>query len=277
MLDVTLSNSLTDLAARIKAEHEASSTAIKRGLEHAVACGRLLNEAKDQLDHGQWLPWLRDHCCVPVRTAQRYMELAIYAPDIKNDNLSYLAIDAAASSSVSIEKAVAARDFDTFAKIKLDGPFNALDFEGDFDWLHDWLNTKLTHQLNFPPIASWCVSVQRVMKENYLAFRLCPWEELAQSASLLAPLLAKKPKHKLPIAFDCASFASMDAMSSAVWVLKMHAMRLLGGIIIEIEHRASITDERYAKEWDKTHKHVRRRLDDADAPMTLTHLTYLLF
>jgi len=43
MLDVTLSNSLTDLAARIKAEHEASSTAIKRGLEHAVACGRLLN------------------------------------------------------------------------------------------------------------------------------------------------------------------------------------------------------------------------------------------
>jgi hypothetical protein len=54
----------------------------------------------------------------------------------------------------------------------------------------------------------------------------------------------------------------MDAMSSAVWVLKMHAMRLLGGIIIEIEHRDSITDERYAKEWDKTHKHVRWRLDD---------------
>jgi Protein of unknown function (DUF3102) len=56
------SNSLTDLAASIRAVHEACSVATKRGLHHAVAAGKLLIEAKAQLKHGQWLPWLREHC-----------------------------------------------------------------------------------------------------------------------------------------------------------------------------------------------------------------------
>ena len=51
-------NSLPDLAARIKAEHEAVSTALKESVAHAIAAGELLIEAKAQLGHGQWLPWL---------------------------------------------------------------------------------------------------------------------------------------------------------------------------------------------------------------------------
>jgi hypothetical protein len=43
---VDRSNSLADLAARIKAEHEASTLAVKRGLAHAISAGRLLTEAK---------------------------------------------------------------------------------------------------------------------------------------------------------------------------------------------------------------------------------------
>jgi hypothetical protein len=76
MTDLATSNSLTDLAARIRAEHDASAHALKRGLEHAIAAGSLLIEAKKQLAHGQWLPWLRDHCGVPERTAQAYMRVA---------------------------------------------------------------------------------------------------------------------------------------------------------------------------------------------------------
>jgi hypothetical protein len=59
-LTPNLSNSLTDLAARIRAEHEATAASLKRGAEHAMAAGKLLIEAKAQLKHGEWLPWLRD-------------------------------------------------------------------------------------------------------------------------------------------------------------------------------------------------------------------------
>jgi hypothetical protein len=76
MHDLTLSNSLVDLAARIKAEHEATSSNLKRGLSHAIAAGQLLIKAKEQLKHGKWLPWLSECCQVPERTAQAYMRVA---------------------------------------------------------------------------------------------------------------------------------------------------------------------------------------------------------
>ena len=62
MTAIDRSNSLVDLAARIKIEHEAATDAMARGAEHAIKAGELLIEAKEQLKHGQWLPWLREHC-----------------------------------------------------------------------------------------------------------------------------------------------------------------------------------------------------------------------
>ncbi len=73
---ITASNSLADLAARINAEHEAASTFMQQGLERAIRAGELLIEAKAQLAHGHWLPWLREHCHVPERTVQAYMRVA---------------------------------------------------------------------------------------------------------------------------------------------------------------------------------------------------------
>jgi Protein of unknown function (DUF3102) len=77
-------NSLPDLAARIRAEHEAVAAFMQRSLERAIAAGDLLIEAKAQLAHGQWLPWLQEHCQVPERTAQVYMRLARHAPELKS-------------------------------------------------------------------------------------------------------------------------------------------------------------------------------------------------
>src|SRR5215831_1048294 len=77
--DIVASNSLADLAARIRAEHEKVVLALKRGVERAIAAGDLLIEAKALLKHGQWLPWLRDDVGIPARTATRYMELARHA------------------------------------------------------------------------------------------------------------------------------------------------------------------------------------------------------
>lgn len=74
--DLAASNSLADLAARIRAEHEATAVALKRSVEHAMAAGDLLIEAKKLLKHGQWLPWLDEHCVMSERTAQLYMRCA---------------------------------------------------------------------------------------------------------------------------------------------------------------------------------------------------------
>jgi hypothetical protein len=74
------SDRLPDLATRINHEHRAAIGTLKRGLEHALAAGHLLLEAKQYVPHGQWLPWLTEHCRIPERTAQVYMRLARRMP-----------------------------------------------------------------------------------------------------------------------------------------------------------------------------------------------------
>jgi len=83
--DITGSNSLADLAARIKTEHEAAESCMRESLKHSINAGNLLLEAKAQLKHGQWLRWLRDHVEISTRTAQLYMQLA-KAPELKDDS-----------------------------------------------------------------------------------------------------------------------------------------------------------------------------------------------
>jgi hypothetical protein len=73
--DLSRSNSLPELAARIRAEHEATSSAIKNSVAHGIAVGELLLEAKAKVPHGQWLPWLAENCAMSERTARNYMRL----------------------------------------------------------------------------------------------------------------------------------------------------------------------------------------------------------
>jgi hypothetical protein len=87
---IALSNRLTVLAAEIKALHTASEAALQTSIEKATKAGELLIEAKDEVPHGQWLPWLQQ-VGVPTRTAQRYMQLA----RVKYDTVSHLGIKAA--------------------------------------------------------------------------------------------------------------------------------------------------------------------------------------
>jgi len=85
---------LIDLAARIKQEHAATAISLQRGVEHALVCGDLLLQAKHHpdIEHGQWLPWLAEHCEMSERTAQRYMRLAKHREVIeaKTTNLADL-------------------------------------------------------------------------------------------------------------------------------------------------------------------------------------------
>jgi hypothetical protein len=74
---------LADLAERINAEHEQAVAALRSGLEHARTAGELLLQAKGQLTHGGWLPWLKEHCTVSTRTAQLYMRVAKRWPELE--------------------------------------------------------------------------------------------------------------------------------------------------------------------------------------------------
>ena len=76
--------SLEALAPAIVREHEAAVTAVRSGLEHARRAGDLLLDAKRQVPHGEWLPWLAAHCPeVSGRTAQAYMRIAKRWPELE--------------------------------------------------------------------------------------------------------------------------------------------------------------------------------------------------
>ena len=61
--------------------------------ETALACGRVLLEAREIADHGGWIPFLGD-AGIPARTAQDYMQVARYAGDcpVKYAAAAYLGI-----------------------------------------------------------------------------------------------------------------------------------------------------------------------------------------
>jgi Protein of unknown function (DUF3102) len=60
----------------------------RNDIANIIKRGNLLQEAKDQLEHGQWLPWLEENFSMDERTAQRAMSVARFSG--KYDNLSDL-------------------------------------------------------------------------------------------------------------------------------------------------------------------------------------------
>ena len=74
--DLTGDNRLPVLALEIRKAHADVHEAAKTAAQRAIDAGRALIEAKELLKHGQWLPWLREHCALSERTAQLYMRIA---------------------------------------------------------------------------------------------------------------------------------------------------------------------------------------------------------
>lgn len=74
--EILRSNRLPILAASIRDHVAAAEAATRRGLEHAIAAGLLLLEARELVAHGEWLAWLHLNCPLSPRQAQTYMRLA---------------------------------------------------------------------------------------------------------------------------------------------------------------------------------------------------------
>src|ERR1700710_1414021 len=69
------SNRLPVLAAEIKRAHAGVLDAAKTAAERAIEAGRALTEAKALLRHGEWLPWLKEHCELLQPTAHFYIKI----------------------------------------------------------------------------------------------------------------------------------------------------------------------------------------------------------
>jgi len=78
--NIAASNSLTDLGARINEAHQLAIGHAGKAIEHAIACGQMLLEAKAKVPHGKWLPWLRDNITFGERSAQGYMRIEQRVP-----------------------------------------------------------------------------------------------------------------------------------------------------------------------------------------------------
>ncbi len=71
-----LPKALDDLARRINEAHTVALGSARTAIEHAIECGRLLIEAKDQVEHGEWRKWVETNTTVSHRTAQLWMRYA---------------------------------------------------------------------------------------------------------------------------------------------------------------------------------------------------------
>jgi ParB family chromosome partitioning protein len=85
---------LLQLRQAIEREHQAAIGAPRASLDYAVACGRLLLEAKPSVAHGDWLPWIQATLSFGPRQAQKYIRVAERAEQMRIEN-SHFAIDEA--------------------------------------------------------------------------------------------------------------------------------------------------------------------------------------
>lgn len=90
---VKAETTLVEIALEIRTEVEYAERDFQSAVVHAIRAGELLTEAKAQVRHGEWLPWLEANFPASVRSAQGYMRLAARAEDAQA--LAHLGIEGA--------------------------------------------------------------------------------------------------------------------------------------------------------------------------------------
>jgi hypothetical protein len=89
-------NRLVTLADGIRALHRSIVRDAEQIARDTIEAGKLLIEAKQALEHGQWGQWLRENCDLSARTARRYMALA--RSDLQIGRVANLGLTAAAKA-----------------------------------------------------------------------------------------------------------------------------------------------------------------------------------
>jgi hypothetical protein len=141
---------LVAIAERIREEHQLADVQLakadrisavatkryQRFKEHALRCGELLIEAKNEFGrHGNWLPWLSANLPdLPIRTAQHYMKLVRrHLHIVENAKLAHLEF-----KEKGLRKLKYAGHADWRAEAKAAGAMQSLKFMADLGEDIDW-------------------------------------------------------------------------------------------------------------------------------------------
>lgn len=87
----TMPISLATLADSINANIREAEGAARSAMQKALIAGQQLNEAKEQVPHGQWKTWLAENVQAAERTAQAYMKLAREVPLLSDEEAQRVA------------------------------------------------------------------------------------------------------------------------------------------------------------------------------------------
>jgi DNA polymerase III sliding clamp (beta) subunit (PCNA family) len=76
---------LSELAKKINAGHEACVELLKKSVVHALKNGRWLIQAKEQVPYGEWEDFKKSQLSFSARTAEEYMYIAKHGEEIEAD------------------------------------------------------------------------------------------------------------------------------------------------------------------------------------------------
>lgn len=250
------SNSLADLAVRIRAEHEATVAAIKSGAVHAMACGDLLLEAKARLNrHGAWLPWLKQNCEMSERTAQLYMRMARNreAIEAKSASVADLSLRGAMAVIAPPKPDV---DSEEWFEQQLEEPFTDWDFEpGRFGWLQ----TKIVHCAGLPHAVQFALNAMNEYHVHALA--MCTNEEMSEALELMIPLAlngASSSVCKFDVSNPLRAYTTHKMFSMAIYVVLRD----------EFTDRQKLSDDHLEKRAKETSKALLAAIRAKEAKLT---------
>lgn len=89
------SKELKSLAREIQDEHLMFEQAGQSMFQHAVNCGEMLIQAKAQVKHGEWMPWVEANFPDSYRLAASFMQAATAVTEGKLQASAHLTLDAA--------------------------------------------------------------------------------------------------------------------------------------------------------------------------------------
>jgi hypothetical protein len=135
--------SLQAIGSQANREHQLATDAACNALEHAMRCGELLSQAKAELGHGNFLPWLKANFAGSERTAQSYMRLASNpqrVADLGCDSIRD-AVEALTDRRSALEKAAEALEKLAALPVEEAAKLSDRDFEMPFHLLKESLET----------------------------------------------------------------------------------------------------------------------------------------
>lgn len=75
---------------QINKMHRDNENHAQKMIHNAIQIGQLLSEQKESLEHGEWIPWVKDNLCFDARQAQRYMRAYQNRDKIDTTSMTHL-------------------------------------------------------------------------------------------------------------------------------------------------------------------------------------------